>query len=284
MTQLSPSEVEYLRKLFPGVDIANNTKLLGAGANGNVYNIGYNRILKHITGRRRHHRGVLESRYQKIAGNEGLAPKILENYNENSTSKGGFFIMQKLPPNTITAHEYDKRLEQFGKSLNGPRQALVAEAFHNLHTLGISHGNAHVGNIMFTIDPNTLKIKKVWIIDFGRSSVIPARKTENNVYAKYLPLKMEGFPGLQSTNNGIPVRANSKMIPGLPPDERFSRINRRRFGGNLRIIATEVDPNNLRRHSKGPPKRSLNLDNIFGPQSPPRRPETAGGRLFSFFK
>ena len=284
MTQLSPSEVDYLRSLFPGVNIANNTKHIGAGANGNVYNIGNNRILKHITGKGRHSRGILESRYQKIAGNAGLAPKILEIYNENNTSEGGFFIMQKLPPNTITAHEYDKRLEQFGKSPNGPRQALVAKAFHNLHTLGISHGNAHAGNIMFTIDPNTLKIKKVWIIDFGRSSVIPAGKTEKNVYAKYLPLKMEGFPGLQSTNNGKPVRANSFMIPGLPPDERFSRINRRGIGGNLRIIAVEVDPNNLRRHSKGPPKRSLNLDNIFGPQSPPRRPATAGGRLFRFFK
>lgn len=283
MTQLSSSDVEDLRKLFPGVYIANKTKLLGAGMNGNVYNIGNNRILKHITGRR-HHRGVLESRYQRIAGSAGLAPKILENYNENNTSEGGFFIMQKLPPNTITAHEYGKLLNQIGESPNGQRQALVAKAFHNLHTLGISHGNAHAGNIMFTIDPNTLKIKKVWIIDFGRSSVIPAGKTEKTVYAGYLPLKMEGFPGLQSTNNGKPVRANSFMIPGLPPDERFSRINRRGNGGNLRIIAAAYDPNNLRRHSKGPPKRSLNLGgNIFGPQSPKRRPATAGGRLFRFF-
>ena len=277
MTQLSSSEVEDLRKLFPGVNITNNTKYIGGGMNGNVYNIGNNRILKHITGKGRHSRGILESRYQKIAGNAGLAPKILEIYNENNTSEGGFFIMQKLPPNTITAHEYDKRLKQIRKSPNGQRQALVAKAFHNLHTLGISHGNAHAGNIMFTIDPNTLKIKKVWIIDFGRSSVIPARKTEKNVYDRYLPLKMEGFPGLQSTNNGKPVRANSFMIPGLPPDERFSTTNRRGNGGTLRIGAAE-DPNNLRRHSKGPPKRSLNLGgNIFGPQSPKRRPATAGG-------
>ena len=281
MTQLTSIEVEELRKLFPGVDIANNTKYIGGGENGNVYNIGNNRILKHITGRGRHSRGILESRYQKIAGNAGLAPKILEIYNENSTTEGGFFIMQKLPPNTITAHDYDKLVKQIGISPNGQRQALVAKAFHNLHTLGISHGNAHAGNIMFTIDPNTLKIKKVWIIDFGRSSVIPAGKTEKKVYAKYLPLKMEGFPGLQSTNNGKPVRVNSFMIPRLRPGKKFSTINRRGNGGTLRIGA--ADPNNLRRHSKGPPKRPLNLDNIFGPQSPKRRPATAGGRLLRFF-
>jgi predicted Ser/Thr protein kinase len=283
MTQLSSNDVKYLRSLFPGVDIANNTKLLGSGVGGNVYNIGNNRILKYIKGSG-HHRGVLESRYQKIAGIAGLAPKILENYNENITTKGGFFIMQKLPPNTITAHDYHKLVK--GKSPNGQRQALVAKEFHNLHTLGISHGNAHASNIMFTIDPNTLKIKKVWIIDFGSSSVIPAGKTEKNVYDNYHPYNIPGFPGTVAAYNGKPVRPNSFMIPGLPPrGKKFSTINRRAIGGTLRIEA--ADPNNLRNnHSKGPPKRSLNLlgGNIFGPQSPKRRPATAGGRLFRFFK
>ena len=74
------------------------------------------------------------------------------------------------------------------------------------------------------------------------------------------------------------------MIPGLTRGKKFSTTNRRGIGGTLRIEAAEDPKKLIRNYSKGPPKRYLNLGgNIFGPQSPKRRPATAGGRLFRFF-
>jgi hypothetical protein len=103
MTQLTHNQIAEMRNLFPGVNI-NKPKLLGGGANSDVYNIGKNRVLKHVIDGTAN--GSEEVMLQQIAAKKGIAPKILQTYEHNSTEKTGFFIMEKLPPNTITEYEY----------------------------------------------------------------------------------------------------------------------------------------------------------------------------------
>jgi hypothetical protein len=257
---MTPKELENLRLLFQNfVEINNNTKLLGKGANGAVYNIGRDRILKHLT-TGKHFRGGWEAIYQRKAGEEGIAPKILRNHNVNITTKHGFFVMEKLPPNTITEFEYDTILRDGGLKPNVNKNKKILEAFEKLHKLGISHGNAHQGNLMFTIDPKTFQIKKVWIIDFGRASIIPAGQTEQSVYKPLPPVYNPNYPGLRMANNGTLVRPNRFMRPGLSEKAQFSGINRR---GPPNIRLNTLSANNLRKlvrkHSKGPRRAALNI-------------------------
>jgi hypothetical protein len=139
---------------------------------------------------------------------------------------------------------------------------------------------------MLTIDPDTFEIKKVWIIDFGRSSIIPAGKTEQNVYKKFKFQYDPNHPGLRKTpTRGRIVRRNTFMREGLSQGDLFSGENRRVPNTRLNTLSSNELKELVRKHSKRPRSAALNIGgNIFGPPSPTKRPQTARGSLFGFLK
>lgn len=57
----------------------------------------------------------------------------------------------------------------------------LSRAIKFMHHHGISHGDLHSGNILVELD-SAGKMKKLWVIDFGRAVTIPIHKTEKDVY------------------------------------------------------------------------------------------------------
>ena len=58
----------------------------------------------------------------------------------------------------------------------------ISRAIRFMHGHGISHGDLHAGNILVELD-SAGKMKKLWVIDFGRYVNIPMGRTEKNVYS-----------------------------------------------------------------------------------------------------
>lgn len=92
----------------------------------------------------------------------------------------------------------------------------IIEMIKQIKIRGISHGNLHSGNMLVSITPSGNI--KLWIIDFGRSSVIPLGMTERNVFAKKKIEQMFNSRGMLSKigeNRTVPVfngsRANVHM-------------------------------------------------------------------------
>lgn len=58
---------------------------------------------------------------------------------------------------------------------------ILKDIVKKLHNKGISHGDLHAKNILVSIGPNGYKL---WVIDFGRSTVIPVGMSESNIFNK----------------------------------------------------------------------------------------------------
>lgn len=93
---------------------------------------------------------------------------------------------------------------------------VVKEMVKKIHQKGISHGNLHSGNILVSISSNGSV--KLWMIDFGRSTVIPLGNTERNAYMKKFKFKSSGLfnsRGVLSRlgYNNVQVFYNKNYIP-----------------------------------------------------------------------
>jgi hypothetical protein len=171
------------------------------------------------------------SKYLKM----GYSRKTLENhikFIKNAVKKNQLqrhkkatvFLMNKINSGKVmTLHAFltkfksitiDKHINESTK--NRFRRSIF-EMIKKIKEKGISHGNLHSGNILVSITPQG-KIK-IWMIDFGRSTVIPIGMTERNVLSKKKITQMFNSRGLLSRrgeNRTVPVfnggsRANVHM-------------------------------------------------------------------------
>lgn len=101
--------------------------------------------------------------------------------NKERDKKATVFLMNKVNSGNIkTLHSFLKNLKPDESTKNRFRRSVI-EMIKQIKLRGISHGNLHTGNILVSVTPAG-KIK-LWMIDFGRSSVIPLGMTERNVVA-----------------------------------------------------------------------------------------------------
>ena len=124
--------------------------------------------------------------------NEGYNRKNIENYVNGLKSyirmvnsnpkKATVFLMNKINgTNVMTLHQYLSSLPHNNTSKNRLRSSIL-EMIKQIKLRGVSHGNLHSGNILVSKTSNG-RIK-LWMIDFGRSIIIPLGMTESNVFTK----------------------------------------------------------------------------------------------------
>jgi tRNA A-37 threonylcarbamoyl transferase component Bud32 len=101
--------------------------------------------------------------------------------NRNSVKKATVFLMNKIPGDSVmTLHSYVKSHAKNEAEKNRFRKS-VFEMIKHIKIRGVSHGDLHSGNILVSTSKKDGKIK-LWMIDFGRSSVIPLGKIERKIF------------------------------------------------------------------------------------------------------
>jgi tRNA A-37 threonylcarbamoyl transferase component Bud32 len=178
-------------------------KLLGAGVNGRVYDVG-TKALKIM-------KGTSSKEYLALKRLQGsrFTPKVKVGSFFKNTQKGiSGFLMNKIPSTAITLNEFHRKYKDPNET------AKMSKAIKAIHSRGVSQGDLHDKNIMVLHSGNT--ITKIWIIDFGRSIRIPKGMTEKNVYA--LLTKVKGYNKVYGNlfgNQNAPSRPNYQMRPNL---------------------------------------------------------------------
>jgi hypothetical protein len=151
--------------------------------------------------------------------------------NKQRNKKATVFLMNKVNSGKVmTLHAFLSKMKQNESTKNRFRRTII-EMIKQIKSKRISHGNLHSGNILVSVTPQG-KIK-LWMIDFGRSSVIPIGMTERNVFAKKRATQMFNSRGLLSQlgeNRTVPVfngsRANVHMANihyGIPFTRNMER-------------------------------------------------------------
>jgi len=185
----------------------NKFKLLGAGVNGRVYNLGPYAM------KMSRDRTNIEYKILKELEHTGVVPKVHNTPYIGQTKIA--FLMNKFPVGSITLKDYKAKFSP--SSRDKKLSEIVRDAIQKIHSAGISHGDLHDGNIMVSYDEVTHKIKKLWLFDFGRSIRIPKGQTEASVYNK-LP-KVTGYSKIYGSLYGrhnFPSRKNydlQKLTP-----------------------------------------------------------------------
>ena len=136
--------------------------------------------------------------------------------NNQRNKKATVFLMNKVNSgNVMTLHAFLTKTKPSENTKNRFRRTVV-EMIKQIKSKGISHGNLHSGNILVSVTPQG-KIK-LWMIDFGRSTVIPLGMTERNVFSKQRANQMFNSKGILSKpgeKRTVPVfngsRANVHM-------------------------------------------------------------------------
>ena len=178
------------RKQWPAMN-----KILGSGANGITFLTANDppKVLKIALGS-----ATREVKALKKLQNAGsnFTPKLSNNYvtirrqrnmnlinklfpNRNNTNNVmSLYVMNKVGNTSLYRY-----VKSGHKSENNKRQikASIIKAIKFMHAHGISHGDLHSGNILVELDSKG-KMKKLWVIDFGRTVTIPPGRTENNAY------------------------------------------------------------------------------------------------------
>lgn len=116
-------------------------------------------------------------RQQKNTYNSQLRLLEYKQKMNKTTKKATLFLMNKIGDTVMTLTDFMKNKPQ------GLIREIVRDMIKMMHNRGISHGNLHTGNILVSI--SSTGGVKFWVIDFGRSVVIPSGMTENNVYKKF---------------------------------------------------------------------------------------------------
>jgi hypothetical protein len=156
---------------------------------------------------------------------------------ESAHKKATVFLMNKINSgNVMTLHSFFSKMKS-NNSLKNRFRRSIFEMIKQIKVRGISHGNLHAGNMLVSITPSG-KIK-LWMIDFGRSSIIPIGMTERQVFAKKQLGEYFGSIGplsKKNENRNVPVyngsRANVHMANihyGMPFNRNMEKnINSKR--------------------------------------------------------
>lgn len=90
------------------------------------------------------------------------------------------YVMQKVGNKSLRRYVKNK-----GPALNNANKTTIrteiSKIIKFMHAHGISHGDLHSGNILVDLTPDG-RVKKLWVIDFGRYVNIPLGQTEKQVY------------------------------------------------------------------------------------------------------
>jgi predicted Ser/Thr protein kinase len=130
----------------PGLEVG---KVLGQGAFGRVTLNADGTVTKEYTRRVTEKSIANEVKFQRLAAEAGLAPKVL------GSSSGS--ITMELAKGQVAS--------SFDKATRSVIATKAIEASKELHKLGFAHNDIHPGNVMY--DTNTGKVQ---FIDFGGSS------------------------------------------------------------------------------------------------------------------
>jgi hypothetical protein len=124
--------------------------------------------------------------------------------------KATVFLMNKIGNRVMTLHNYLS--SHTNKKTNNAVRNSVKEMVKRIHERGISHGNLHGGNILVSIGPRGIKL---WMIDFGRSTIIPLGMSERNLYHKnFKPKGLFRSTGLLSKGySNAPLFYSKKGTP-----------------------------------------------------------------------
>ena len=143
----------------------NKLERLSSGANGNIWNIGNEKLLKFGKGKTKENINNAEREYTitKYVGETkklNFVPHIHGQFYGNGTN-GSLFILNKVPG--VTLHEFSQTATP--EQLETIREKLLdyVEALKGIHVI---HGDLNPNNIMIYVSPNG--DIKVTLIDFGR--------------------------------------------------------------------------------------------------------------------
>jgi len=175
-------------------------QILGSGSNGITFLTANNppKVLKIASGnatrevqalRKLHNAGSnftpkLTNNYVTIRKNTNIINKLFPYRNKNDSDKNVMtaYVMNKVGNTSLWSY-----VKSGHNSANNKRQIKesILKTINFMHAQGISHGDLHAGNILVELDSEG-KMKKLWVIDFGRYVNIKPGRTENNTY-KNLP-------------------------------------------------------------------------------------------------
>lgn len=201
-------------------------KYMGGGANGRVYHTNDGRLMKFVYSRAPQEFNALEKlqgtfivpRFKKGDGHvislrneeaeeigNSMFPNL--NYKKHLT----VFVMGRAG-NASTSMTLWQYLQKFpGLFSKEYVQRRVKYLIEQLHLRGVSHGDLHANNIIVRVTP-TGQISGMWAIDFGRSKILNAGKTERETAASSsAPIKMHTtFSVLAPKKKNVPVRNGSR--------------------------------------------------------------------------
>jgi len=168
------------------------SKKIGEGMYGTVYKIGKERVEK------RYKPGTTSSTNEynimKKLNDLNFVPKV---YKKTTTG----YTMQRIPKNAIPLSNYLRNTTK----INSNWQTILSKQLNEIHKKGVLHRDIHGRNIMVEFDKTTGKIKKMWIIDFGLSKLLPNQYRPININQNIGDLHnlFNRYPNIKSTQNQI---------------------------------------------------------------------------------
>jgi hypothetical protein len=234
---------------------------LGGGTDGKVYITNDGRLMKFVLGNAPHEYTALRN-----LRSTGLVPSFrnvngkvfaLSGNYQNVASKmfGGntnpamtAFLMGKVGgEKSMTLRKYIQTHPSVNKENIEQR---LRSAINTLGLKGISHGDMHQDNIIVEVD-STGRIRRMWLIDFGRSSKFNVGQTARNMFAVTRALlvkrgqKPKLFPtaGLYGNKRNVPLhgtKQNSRIDPHMfmtLTGKEYTRANEAQIRNYRKLIA-----------------------------------------------
>ena len=234
---------------------------LGGGADGKVYTTSDGRVMKFILGsapqeytalRNLQKTGLVPS-FRDGNGKVLRLPQVQQNaarkmFNNTSVQMTALIMGRAGGSKSMTLRKYIKTHPAVNKANIAQR---LRSAVNALGLKGITHGNMHDENIIVEVDSNG-RIRRMWLIDFGRSSKIPIGRTARNMLAVSQAIlvsrriKPVAFPthGPYGTSMNVPLagtQQNSRLDPhmfaAMTGNSTYTRANEARIRNNRKLVA-----------------------------------------------
>ena len=252
----SLGSVQWLMKHLKG---SKPIRYIGGGVNGRVFETNDGKILKIVANNApQEWTSLLRLQGTRIVPRFNkknvMKLKIATNRSKNLLRKtlnmhkvGNFltiFTMGKVGGgHAFTLKNYVKK---FPKINMQPVRNRIFHIIDEMHIRGISHGNLHMGNILVTADSQG-RLTGMWVIDFGRSRMIPLGMTERKFY------DLKPTPNIHSLypvyNGGSRKNINMSKFFGRYNDDRseLMRLYRENIHNNLKLLKSPSKISSVRR-------------------------------------
>ena len=265
---------------------------LGGGADGKVYTTSDGRVMKFILGsapqeytalRNLQGTGLVPS-FRNGNGKVLRLPQVQQNaaskmFNNTSVQMTALIMGRAGGSKSMTLRKYIKTHPAANKANIAQR---LRSAVNTLGLKGISHGNMHDENIIVEVDSNG-RIRRMWLIDFGRANKIPIGRTARNMLAVSQTIligngiKPKAFAthGPYGTVMNVPLagsqqnrRIDPHMFAALTGENTYTRANEARIRDNRKLIAGMKNrPGVTRRAKSASPSRNTSNTPRGSPKS-----------------